>query len=74
MLREQFRKELDGFITSTIKEAKVKSIGGSVLNGRMWMSMVREYIDAMNSQKVPQILSSFARVQQAEREKIINGI
>lgn len=28
----------------------------------------------MNSQKIPQILSSFARVQQAEREKIINEI
>lgn len=74
MLREEFRQQLDSFIATTLKETKLKTIGGCTLTGRMWLSMVHEYVNAMNSQKIPQILSSFSRVQQAEREKIINEI
>lgn len=41
---------------------KLKTISGKALNGSMLLGLALEYVDAINNQEIPTVLSSFERV------------
>lgn len=49
---------------------KLKTINGKALNGSMLLGMALEYVDAINNQEVPTVLSSFERVVQVESRRV----
>ena len=51
------------------QSARVKQINGKPLNGRMLLGLALEYVEAINNQEVPVVMSCFERVVQVESRR-----
>ena len=45
-------------------------INGKIINASMFLSLVMEYIEAINSKETPTVLTALDRVIQGEAQKI----
>lgn len=52
----------------------VKLINGKPLTGDIYLNLIREYIGAMNSGKIPQVLTSLERVLESQARQITEGL
>lgn len=77
-LRPEFIKGCDALIQKILSKLRVKVVNGIPLTASMFMGLAMEYIESLNNQEIPTILSSFERVLQDESrrhsEKILEDL
>lgn len=57
-LREKFKQKMKQFEKTFYQTLPVKLINGKPLTGDIYLNLIREYLDAMNNGKVPEVLTS----------------
>lgn len=73
-LREKFRDKMKQFERTFYDTLPTKIINGKPLTGEIYLNLIREYIDAMNSGKVPEVLTSLERVLECEARQITESL
>ena len=71
LLRPQFRMQLEELIRKVFLNLKPKIIEGQAINGSMFAELTVQYVQAMNSDRVPTISSAWERVIDAEVNKML---
>ncbi len=61
-LRPEFTKTCDGIISKILGRARVKTVNGIPLTASMFMGLALEYIQSLNDQETPTILTALERV------------
>ena len=61
-LREQFRNGIEILEAKIINTIQPKMIQSTVLNGDMFLNLIYSYIEAFNSEKIPEILTTLETV------------
>lgn len=56
------------------KDIKPKQFNGKVLSGEMYLKMVSEFLNVINSNGIPEIESSLERVMASEYNKIFENL
>jgi hypothetical protein len=51
-----------------------KLVNGKPLTGEIYLNLVREYLDAINHGKVPEVLTSLERVLESEARQITESL
>lgn len=69
-MREKFRIKMEEFERTFYDTLPLKTIKGKPITGGIYLNLVREYIEAMNTGKVPEILTSLERVLESEARTI----
>lgn len=49
-------------------------MSGKALTGDLYLNLVREYVDAINGGRVPEILTSLERVLESEARQVTEGL
>lgn len=65
-LRDEFRSAFETLRRRLFEKAKPKMLYGKMLNGAMFVNLVKSYVEALNSGKAPVISSAWSRVVQAQ--------
>ena len=65
---------MNTLIQKIYTKAKPKIINSKVLNSSMFLGLTLEYVDSINSEKTPTILTSLDRVIHAESNKIMDNL
>ncbi|DBA05133.1 TPA: hypothetical protein N0F65_004983 [Lagenidium giganteum] len=71
-LRDEFRSAFESMRRRLFERAKPKMLFGKMLNGAMYINLVRSYVEALNSGKAPVISSAWSRVVQAQCEDALH--
>jgi hypothetical protein len=61
-LKGEFRKEVTNFVKTVKKRLRPKMINGKLINASMFLSLVLEYTEAINSKETPTVLTALDRV------------
>lgn len=70
-LRPEFRSSLDLLMVKLKDANRVKTIAGKPLSAPMLLGLALEYVEAMNNNEIPVVLSSFERVVQVESRRFV---
>lgn len=73
-LRPEFTEAMEGMIKRVLMRPKLKTVNGKHLTGSMLLGLAIEYIEAMNAQEIPAIVSTFERVAHAEAQKYADDL
>ena len=63
---------MDGFIQKVLLDLRPKLIQNKTITGDMFLGLAKSYIEALNSDSAPQIVTSLERVLQKEMFKIFD--
>lgn len=69
-LRPVFREGVLDFLKSLRANLAPKAVNGKPLTGKMYLSLILEYVNTMNSGRVPAILNTFERIYENEMKAI----
>lgn len=73
-LRDDFRTQIDLLKTQLIPHlAQPKSVEGVLLNGRAFVSLAKNYIDAINGGGIPTIRTAFQSVQEIQGREAMDA-
>ena len=73
-LKPEFITQMNTLIQKIYTKAKPKIINSKVLNSSMFLGLTLEYVDSLNSEKTPTILTSLDRVIHAESNKVMDNL
>jgi len=73
-LRPDFQGQMNKLIQKIYTKAKPKVISGKTLNGSMFLGLAMEYVDSLNNEKTPTIITALDRVVYAESNKIMDSL
>ena len=65
-LRQPFREKVEQLITKVYTRCRPKSINGIPLIGRMYAQMISKYIEQINSDSVPTIMTTWDQIVESE--------
>lgn len=70
-LRPEFKQTINALMKKlkSPETVRVKTINGKALTSSMLLGMAMEYVDAINSQEIPVVMSCFERVVQVESRR-----
>lgn len=69
-LRPQFLEQISEFVKHVFLTVRPKLVQGSFLNGKMYLELVKMYIDSLNKNSLPDVKSSWKIVLESQMEKI----
>jgi len=69
--RPQFLEELDEFMTTIFSNSKPKRLYKENLNGPMFIQLVKNYVEAINSGTIPVIKTAWENVVEVENQKAV---
>lgn len=69
-LKLDFRKGINILMNAIKKRLRPKQVNGKTLSANMFLQLTLEYVDAINSDETPTVLTAIDRVIQAEATKI----
>jgi hypothetical protein len=68
------REHVDSLVNRIIGNMRPKIIQGKPLTGEMFFNLVNNYLQAINSGGIPQIVTSMERVISSEMKKIFDTL
>lgn len=68
-LRPEFRETLGKLMLKLKSPQRLKQVGGRALSSGMLLGLAMEYVEAINNQEVPVVMSCFERVVQVESRR-----
>lgn len=71
-IRKEFLLQVTEFIVKLKKERKIKSINGETIDGILLLGLIMEYVESLNNNQVPTILSSLENVILSRANKVID--
>jgi len=73
-LKPEFQAQMNALISKIYSKAKPKIINSKSLNSSMFLGLSLEYIEAINSETTPTMVTALDRVVYAESNKIMDSI
>lgn len=67
-LRPEFLEQMNTLVTKVFDYVKPKQIQGSFMNGKMYINLIKMYIQAMNSNSLPDVKTSWKIVVETQME------
>ena len=71
-LRPEFNKSVEEFKHNISSHVKPKRFNDRILNGTAFVKLIKDILDAFNSQKIPEIASSVERIIESERREVLD--
>lgn len=68
-LRPEFREGVNRLMAKLKAPTRLKEVGGKALTASMLLGLAMEYVEAINNQEVPVVMSCFERVIQVESRR-----
>lgn len=73
-LKPEFQAQMNKLIQKIYAKSKPKLINGKALNSSMFLGLTMEYVDSLNNEKTPTIVTALDRVVYAESNKIMDKL
>lgn len=73
-LKQEFQTQMNKLIQKIYGKSKPKIINGKTLNSSMFLGLTLEYVDSLNNESTPTIVTALDRVVYAESNKIMDNL
>jgi hypothetical protein len=69
-LRNEFMEQMDELVKRIYLSVRPKQIQGSYLNGRMYLDLVKMYVNSLNNNSIPDVKTSWKIIIDQQMEKL----
>ena len=73
-LKPEFRSEVEKLLKEMKDKCVPKIVAGKPLNASMFLNLALEYVNAMNDDEIPTVLTAFERVVESEARVIADKL